>query len=98
MYSVEYLYACTEYSLGLGVNGTLIRQTIYGRWNCIGLDKPLQQPYNLSELGYNLFSQDTSETCTEDQRTLELEGLEDSGHLVSYKSTLFKNPVPLQRD
>ena len=52
--------------------------------------------YILSELGYDLFSQAASETYTEDQHTLELEGLEDSGHLVLYKSMLFKAPVALQ--
>ena len=82
----------------------MIRQGIYGRWDCIGLEEPLQhisvlQPcliYILSELGCDLFSQAASETYTEDQHTLELEGLEDSGHLVLYKSMLFKNPVVLQ--
>ena len=51
----------------------------------------------MSELRYNFFSQAASETYTEDQHTLELEGLEDSGHLVLYKSTLFKNPFPIPR-
>lgn len=47
---------------------------------------------NLSELECNLFLQDASETVTEDQHTLELEALEDSGHLVPYKSTLQFSP------